>query len=209
MSKNKKRQNRGGGKPPKQGKTPKGTGKLVKVPASPPAGPPQPVREEIDELDWLRWRVAQQKEQGLMARKEKLETEQKSIRLEQDNLNLRIQLLRHENTREIGHLNLGPKDRVMVEDERYWIVRPPGSPLKALAIKQLPAPTEKPKKLEVVKDEPPENEGEQEPEGDSEGEPEGEPKEDPEGEDGEPEGDEGQDGDEENEDGETEEPPSE
>lgn len=134
---------KGGHRPPPQGLTAKGTGKLVKAPAS-PIPPSGPVKEEISELDWLKWRVANQKEQGLIARKGKLETEQKAIQLEQDNLNLRIQLLRHENMRDIGHMDLGPKDRVVVEGNKYYIVRSPDSPALQKKIANLP-----PKKPEM------------------------------------------------------------
>jgi hypothetical protein len=185
-----------GNRPPIQGLTPKGTGKLVKMPVSPPPGPAQPVKQEITELDWLRWRVAQQKEQGLLARKSKLETEQKAIQLEQDNLNLRIQLLQHENKRDIGHMNLGPRDRVVAEENRYWIIRSPDSPgLKTPPIlsmpKALPGPVGGEAKPE---DESPQGAAEEPPEqpvGPDPQEPEGEE----EGEDEEVDGDDGEDGD--------------
>lgn len=145
---------------PKQSRTPKGTGKLVRVPAS-PALPPVPVKQEIGEMDWLRWRVAIQKEQGLLARKAKLQTEQAKLLIEEDNLNLRISLLRHENEHEIGHLHLRPQDKVISENGEFFIVRAPGNPIPPIP-RQIPPPEDKKRDLKVVK--PEEGEPKDEPE---------------------------------------------
>jgi len=93
-----------GGVPP-QSVTPKGTGKLklVKGPAS---------DEEISEMDALRFRLAVQKDNNVLAAMKEIESEQQALDQKKEALRLRTIIVRGENERDVGHLNIKAGDNV-------------------------------------------------------------------------------------------------
>lgn len=174
MSKNK-RKGRMAVPPPQS----KGARPIRQMPGA-AAQPGVPVKQEICEIDSLKYRLAIQKDNNVQAQlkvvKEKraaLEQEiaqkRAAMEREEENLNLRISLIRMENRRDIGHLDIKVGDKFIEENGKFYIVRAPGS---------APAPmVEPPEPPEPPADEPPEDDpiqDEDPPEGDPDGDDEGE-----------------------------------
>ena len=107
-----------------------------------PAGPEGPaVRQKISEIDFYKYRLALSKEQGLVAKQETVNTYRNLLVREEENLKLRIQLLRMENMRDIGHLNLAQGDQVAQEGEEFFVVRAPRQgPVPPVNMPMPPAP---------------------------------------------------------------------
>ena len=91
-----------------------------------PGGPGGPVvKQKISELDFYKWRLAHQKEQTLVAKQSEIQRYKELLAREEDNLRLRIHILRLENQADIGHLNLGQGDSVTTEENEHYVVRAP------------------------------------------------------------------------------------
>lgn len=88
-----------------------------------PGGPE--VRQKITEIDWYKWRLAHQKEQTLVSKQNEIQRYKDLLAKEEENLRLRITLLRMENKADIGHLNLGQGDQVLQAADGYYVVRAP------------------------------------------------------------------------------------
>lgn len=91
----------------------------------PPVGPPGVVKQEIGELDALKYRLAIQKDNTLKERMNVIAGQKQLLAKEEENIKLKIDLVRHENKRDIGHLDIQNGDRLAEENGRYFIIRAP------------------------------------------------------------------------------------
>lgn len=108
--------------PPPQSR---GIVRQMPVPSGPPPGPAGSVRQEISETDALKYRLAIQKDNNVKGLMNALEDKKKILQQEQENLQLRINLIRMENKRDIGHLDIGPGDRLVEDNGKWFIIRAP------------------------------------------------------------------------------------
>jgi hypothetical protein len=130
----------------------------------PPGAPPVAVQQEISELDALKYRLAIQKDNNVKGLMNALEDKKKILAQEQENLQLRINLIRMENKRDIGHMDIGQGDRLVEEGGKWFILRAPRrGPMPQIG--KPASPAAKPA------DAPPESEEEGVPDGIDEGEP--------------------------------------
>jgi len=159
MSKNKKKARMAVPPPQSRG------GPIRQMPGK-PQQPGQPVKQEISEIDALKYRLAIQKDNNVQAqlkvvREKKAAMEQEFVQKkaamekEEENLNLRISLTRMENRRDIGHLEIKTGDKFIEENGKFFIVRAPGS--TPAPVVTPPSPPEPP-----ADEEPPDEDPEQE-----------------------------------------------
>lgn len=107
----------------------------------PPGAPPMATRQEIGEIDALKYRLAIQKDNNVKSMVNSLEDKKKILAQEEENLRLRINLIRMENKRDIGHLDIQPGDNLVEENGKWHINRAPRrGPIPRIALsKPLPA----------------------------------------------------------------------
>jgi hypothetical protein len=97
---------------------------IRQMPAAPGA-PPVAVRQEIGEMDALKYRLAIQKDNNLKEKLKNIEGQKALLAKDEDNVRLRIELVRMENRRDIGHLDIGQGDNLGEENGRFYILRAP------------------------------------------------------------------------------------
>jgi hypothetical protein len=90
-----------------------------------PGAAPVAVRQEIGELDALKYRLAIQKDNNLKEKLRNIEGQKALLAKEEENVRLRIELVRMENRRDIGHLDIGQGDNLVEENGRFYILRAP------------------------------------------------------------------------------------
>lgn len=91
----------------------------------PPGAAPVAVRQEIGELDALKYRLAIQKDNNLKEKLKGIEGQKALLAKDEENIKLRIELVRMENRRDIGHLDIGQGDQLADEGGRFYILRAP------------------------------------------------------------------------------------
>lgn len=90
-----------------------------------PGAAPVAVRQELGELDALKYRLAIQKDNNLKEKLKNIEGQKALLAKDEDNVRLRIELVRMENRRDIGHLDIGQGDNLVEENGRFYILRAP------------------------------------------------------------------------------------
>jgi len=90
-----------------------------------PMGPPGTVRQEITEMDALKYRLALAKDGNIQNLLKAMEDKRKILAQEEENIRLKISLTRMENQRDIGHLDIQTGDKVTSENGRFFIIRAP------------------------------------------------------------------------------------
>jgi hypothetical protein len=136
----------------------------------PPGTAPVAVRQEIGEMDALKYRLAIQKDNNLKEKLKNIEGQKALLAKEEENIKLRIDLTRMENRRDIGHLDIGQGDQLADENGRFYILRAPrqGS-LPTIKIPPKAGPTAPEPPAAPPAEVPPANpEGEEEEEGEEE-----------------------------------------
>jgi len=76
-------------------------------------------------MDALKYRLAIQKDNNLKEKLKNIEGQKALLAKDEDNVRLRIELVRMENRRDIGHLDIGQGDNLAEENGRFYILRAP------------------------------------------------------------------------------------
>jgi hypothetical protein len=113
-------------------------GKMIQMPV-PPGGAPI---FEITEIDALKFRLAVQKDQNIAAANREIENEQALLDQKKETLRLKTMLIRQENTRDVGHLNIEAGDNVFEQNGKFYYKR--ARPMAAPPTPPDPAPSSEP-----------------------------------------------------------------
>jgi hypothetical protein len=127
-------------------------------------GLPGGSRQEITETDALKYRLAISKDKGIQDEMRALEDKKKILAQQEEIIRLKINLIRMENNKEIGHLQIENGDQLTTENGKYYIQRAPrqgpipfpGKPVADQAVEQPPEPSELP--VEPQNGKPPQEE---------------------------------------------------
>lgn len=119
---------------------------------------PGGVRQEINELDAVKYRLAVAKDKGLQDQLSALEDKKKILAQEEEIIRLRINLTRMENQRDVGHLDIQQGDKLASENGKFFIQRAPrqGPIPQIKPPEQPPEPPEPEEPEEETPEQPPE-----------------------------------------------------
>ncbi len=126
---------------------------------------PGTVRQELGDVDALKYRLAIQKDNNLKEKLKYIEGQKALLAKDEENIKLRIELVRMENRRDIGHLDIQQGDSLAEENGKFYIIRAPRQgPIPQIKTPPLKAGPDKPKPpAEPPAEVPPANpEGEEE-----------------------------------------------